>query len=77
MCILVMGSGRAPNGCSATEKIIRPIIRPELLTLVNAEKYKYMLLSRHQNAGQNQDIKISNRCLENVAQFEYCIWERL
>jgi hypothetical protein len=28
---------------------------------VNAEKTKYMLLSRHQNAGQNQDIKISNR----------------
>jgi hypothetical protein len=25
---------------------------------VNTEKIKYMLLSRHQNAGQNQDIKI-------------------
>jgi biotin operon repressor len=25
---------------------------------VNAEKTKYMLLPRHQNAGQNQDIKI-------------------
>jgi hypothetical protein len=25
------------------------------------EKTKYMLLSRHQNAGQNQDIKIANR----------------
>jgi hypothetical protein len=30
-----------------------------------------MLLSRHQNAGQNHDIKISNRCFENVAQFRY------
>jgi hypothetical protein len=30
-----------------------------------------MLLSRHQNAGQNHDIKIANRCLENVAQFRY------
>jgi hypothetical protein len=38
---------------------------------VNTEKTKYMLLSRHQNAGQNQDIKIGNRCFENVAQFRY------
>jgi hypothetical protein len=30
-----------------------------------------MLLSRHQNAGQNHDIKIANRCFENVAQFKY------
>jgi hypothetical protein len=27
---------------------------------VNAKKTKYMLLSHHQNAGQNQDIKISS-----------------
>jgi hypothetical protein len=38
---------------------------------VNTEKTKYMLLSRHQNAGQNQDINIGNRCFENVAQFRY------
>jgi hypothetical protein len=30
-----------------------------------------MLLSRHQNAGQNDDIKISNRCFENVVKFKY------
>ncbi|PNF14327.1 hypothetical protein B7P43_G06027 [Cryptotermes secundus] len=30
-----------------------------------------MLLSRHQNAGQNREIKIGNRCFENVAQFRY------
>jgi hypothetical protein len=30
-----------------------------------------MLLSRHQNAGQNRDIKIANRSFENVAQFKY------
>jgi hypothetical protein len=30
-----------------------------------------MLLSRHQNAGQNLDIKIGNRWFENVAQFRY------
>jgi hypothetical protein len=28
-------------------------------------------MSRHQNAGQNHDIKIGNRCFENVAQFRY------
>jgi hypothetical protein len=35
------------------------------------EKTKYMLLSRHQNAGQNQEIKIANRSFENVLQFSY------
>jgi hypothetical protein len=34
---------------------------------VNTETTKNMLLSRHQNAGQNHDIKIANRCFENVA----------
>jgi hypothetical protein len=36
---------------------------------VNTEKTKYMLLSRHQNAGQTHDIKIGNRCFGNVEQF--------
>jgi hypothetical protein len=35
---------------------------------VNTEKTKNMLLSHHQNAG---DIKIADRCFENVAQFKY------
>jgi hypothetical protein len=30
-----------------------------------------MLLSHHQNVGQNQDIKIGNRCFENVEEFRY------
>jgi hypothetical protein len=34
---------------------------------VNAEKTKFMLLSCHKNVGQNRDIKIANRCFENVA----------
>jgi hypothetical protein len=38
---------------------------------VNIEKTKYMLVSRDQNAGQNWDIKIGNRSLENVSQFKY------
>jgi hypothetical protein len=34
---------------------------------ISVEKTRYMLLSRHQNVGQNQDIKIVNRSLENVS----------
>jgi hypothetical protein len=30
-----------------------------------------MLLSHHQNAGQNYDINTANRSFENVAQFKY------
>jgi hypothetical protein len=30
-----------------------------------------MLLSRHQNVGQNRDIKIANKSFENVSQFKY------
>jgi hypothetical protein len=36
---------------------------------VNTEKTKYMLLSRHQNAGQNHNTKIANISFEYVAQF--------
>jgi hypothetical protein len=38
---------------------------------VKAEKTKYMLLSRRQNAGQNHDTKIANRSCENLAHFKY------
>jgi hypothetical protein len=38
---------------------------------VNVEKTKYILVSRDQNACQIREIKIGNRSLENVSQFEY------
>jgi hypothetical protein len=38
---------------------------------INVEKTMYMLLSRHQNVGQNWDMKIANRSFENVSQFKY------
>jgi hypothetical protein len=38
---------------------------------INAEKTKYMLLSRHQNAGHNHGIKIGHRYSENVARLRY------
>jgi hypothetical protein len=31
---------------------------------INVQKIKYMLLSRHQNAGLNHNIKIANRSLK-------------
>jgi hypothetical protein len=45
--------------------------RKEVGLDVNTEKTKYMLLSRHQNAGQNCDIKRGDRSFENVVQFKY------
>jgi hypothetical protein len=38
---------------------------------INTEKTKFMLLSLHQNAGQNPNIKVANRSFENMAQFKY------
>jgi hypothetical protein len=34
---------------------------------INVQKTKYMLLSHHQNVGQNRDIKIANRSFQNVS----------
>jgi late competence protein required for DNA uptake (superfamily II DNA/RNA helicase) len=33
---------------------------------IHIEKTKHMSLSRHQNEGQNRDIKIANRSFQNV-----------
>jgi hypothetical protein len=38
---------------------------------INIEKAIYMLLCPHPNAGQNQDIRVANRALENVSQIKY------
>jgi hypothetical protein len=38
---------------------------------INAEKTKYMIMSRHPNSGQNQDISIANESFEKVAKFKY------
>jgi hypothetical protein len=51
-------------------------IKKNTETLIDAskeivEKTKYMLLSCHQNVGQNWDIKIANRPFENVSQYKY------
>jgi hypothetical protein len=38
---------------------------------ITAEKTKYMIMSRHQNSGHNQNIRIANESFENVAKFKY------
>jgi hypothetical protein len=38
---------------------------------INAEKTKYMIMSRHQNSGQNQSVRIINESFENVEKFKY------
>jgi hypothetical protein len=37
---------------------------------IKAEKTKYMIMSRYQNSGQNQNIRIANESFENVAKFK-------
>jgi hypothetical protein len=38
---------------------------------INVEKTKYMIMSRHPNSGQNQNIRIANESFEKVATFRY------
>jgi hypothetical protein len=38
---------------------------------INAEKTKYMIMSRYSNSGQNQNIRIANESFENVPKFKY------
>jgi len=38
---------------------------------VNAEKAKYVVMYREQNAGQNHNTKIGNESFESVVQFRY------
>jgi hypothetical protein len=51
-----------------TEAVI--IASKEVGLEVNTERTKYMLISCHQNAGQNYNMTAS-RSFENVAKFKY------
>jgi hypothetical protein len=38
---------------------------------INAEKTKYMIMSRYANSGQNQNIRIANELFEKVEKLKY------
>jgi sorting nexin-29 len=38
---------------------------------INAEKTKYMIMSRYPNSGHNQNIRTANEPFQNVAEFKY------
>jgi hypothetical protein len=38
---------------------------------INAEKTKYMIMSRYPNSGQNQNIRTANESFEKVEKFKY------
>jgi hypothetical protein len=38
---------------------------------INAEKTKYMIMSRYLNSGQNQNIRVANESFENMSKFKY------
>jgi hypothetical protein len=52
-----------------TEAVV--VVSKEIGLEVNAEKTKYVVMSRNQNAGQNHNIKIDNKSFERVEQFKY------
>jgi hypothetical protein len=52
-----------------TEALV--IASKEIGLEVNADKTKYMVMSRDQNAGRSRDILSDNSCLERVEQFRY------
>jgi hypothetical protein len=47
------------------------VARREVGLEINTQKAKYMVVSRHQNVGQNHNLQISSKLFEYVAKFKY------
>lgn len=41
----------------------------ERVSKLNGEKARYIFTSSHQGAGQNRNVKMTNKSLENVTEF--------
>jgi hypothetical protein len=60
------------NYINTIKKNIEVVIYARKVCLdVKIQKTKCMLMSRHQNTGQNRNIMIANKAFENVAEFRY------
>jgi hypothetical protein len=61
------------NNVNITKEELRNTLRccRDVALELNGEKTKYMIMSRHPNSGQNQNIRIANESFENVATFKY------
>jgi hypothetical protein len=53
----------------STEKLLEAI--RDVGLEISAEKMEYIIVSRHPNSGQNQNIRITNESFEKVASFKY------
>jgi hypothetical protein len=53
------------------EFILRYTASKEIGLEVNADKTKYVFMSRDQNAGRSHSMKIDNRSFEMVEEFQY------
>jgi hypothetical protein len=57
------------NVKNRTETLV--VVSKEIYQEVNAEKSKYMVMSRDQNVGQIQNIKIGNKSFQRMEQFRF------
>jgi hypothetical protein len=65
----LLGGGSICTIKKNTEALL--VASKEIGVEVNAEKTKYMVMSRDQRAERNQNIKIGNKSFERVEEFKY------